>query len=996
MCCALPLCALEAFRPSEWVTRVWQTDDGLPDNRIASVLQTADGYLWVATLGGLMRFDGMEFEEQPTFPLTKLSNQNVRGLLQDRRGRVWMVMDLGMVLCVDGSQVTKFDINEAGGNSALRAMAEDGEGSVWIVRRNAVLRIRDGRVEPFGEKDGLPSGDYAWGAVSSSGEFWFARGPHVGVFRAGTFHERFTLDAANLCLAPARDGSMWIVTPTQILKCRGDEAPRVVGRFSSRMVVRTALEDRDGALWIGTTSAGLLRWCDSGIESVEVPRPQVSALAEDREGNLWAGTDGGGVCRVRTRAIGYVGDASGLPKEAAKTLCQDAEGHLWAVLQYGSLASECGGQWHVMTKADGWPQGGASCVAPARDGGVWVGMMDKGLFRWHDGNTEVWGVENGYDIRSVRSLLTATNGDVWVVTDWPNRLRVFRQGRLLDLKAPKNMQAMIALEESPDGTIWAGTSNGQLFRVQDQELVCEEEATPSAPSYVRSLHAAKDGSLWIGYGGSGLGRWRAGRYVCISVDCGLADRFISQILSDDAGRLWMTGNHGLFCAGVEDLNKVMDGVTNRVRCVTFGRGEGLSNLQPMWQFSPTGWRTREGGLYFAVGSGLLAVRPDAIRENPVAPLLALDCMRVDGRLIAKRFSGFSEEVAGSAGVSDLRACDKPLLLPPDHDKLEFEFTALSFSSPENVQFRYRLSGFDREWVEGGTQRSAKYPRLSAGHYEFHVTACNDIGVWNDTGVGLAFIVQPFFWQTWWFRLLLWTGAAALLTGVTGVVLRRHHQAQLRVIEHQRAIEHERSRIAQDMHDQLGSGLTKANMITEALRRESGVSGARYQMLRETLERLTVTMDELVWAVNPRHDTLDGLANYVVRYTQEFLSDTEIACVLDVPADLPVITLSAPIRHNLFLAFEEALSNAARHAGATEVTVRMAFQEGRLTLEVADNGSGFLHEHVRAGAQGLANMRQRLTAAGGRCEVETAVGKGTRIRFELEMNGSRDTERGGQR
>ncbi len=975
--------------PAEWLVRTWQTDEGLPDNRISGVVQTSDGYLWVATLGGLMRFDGKDFEELPTFPITKFPNQNVRGLIQDRRGRVWLVMDLGMVLCVDGAEVTKFDINEAGGNSALRALAEDGEGAVWIVRRNAVLRIRAGRVETFGEKDGLPAGDYAWGAVDTKGIFWLARGPHVGVFRNGRFETLFTLDAANLCLAPAREGGMWVVTPVQILKCSAGGELRVVERLPRRTVVRAAREDRAGTLWIGTTSAGLLHWSGNGIETVSLPRPLVTALEEDREGNLWVGTDGGGVCQVRPRAIGIVGEESGLPKESVRTVCQDEEGRLWTVMQYGALAQESGGVWRVLGKADGWPDAGASCVAPARGGGVWVGMGDRGLVRWRDGKADAYGAENGRDISSVRSLLATRDGDVWIVTDWPNRLRVLRRGQLLDVQAPRNMQAMIALAESTNGTVWAGTSNGQLFRVQELRLVCEGAAAPDYPSYVRSLHVSADDTLWIGYGGSGLGRWRSGRYAQLSADRGLADRHISQLLDDGCGRLWMTGNRGLFCARIDELDKTLDGATNRIRCVTFGRGEGLMNLQPMWQFSPAACRTQDGRLLFAVGSGLLAVTPKGLRENPVAPLVTLDRVRVDDRLVARARNGFAGDAAEEAGVLDLRELAAPLSLRPDHDKIEFAFTALSFSSPENVHFRYRLKGFDRGWVEGGTQRDAKYPRLPAGRYEFAVTACNAFGVWNATGVSLPVEIRPFYWQTWWFRGLLWACAAAFVTGVAVAVQRRRHQALLRAIERQRAIERERSRIAQDMHDQLGSGLTKASMITEALRRESGELGApgpRYQMLRETLERLTVTMDELVWAVNPGHDTLDGLANYVIRYTQEYLADTDVECVLDVPPDLPAVAVNAPARHNLFLAFEEALSNAARHAAARKVTVRMAYRDGLLVLEVGDDGRGFEKGSTRAGSHGMENMHQRLSVIGGRCEVETFPGKGTRVRFKLELKG----------
>lgn len=970
---------------SGWLVRTWQTDEGLPDNRIANVMQAADGYVWVATFGGLMRFDGVRFEERSTFHITKQPNQNVRGLLQDHRGRMWLAMDLDMVICVDGSEATMFDISEGVVNPALRAMAEDGEGAIWIVRRNTISRILNGKVERFGESAGLPPGEHAWVAADTGGTLWFARGPNVGKFQNGRFVTVLKLDAANVSLAPSQDGGLWIVTPSQLMKFSEGSPPREVARMPPRSTVRAILEDREGAVWIGTSASGLFRWSSHGLEAVDVPRPQITALAQDREGNLWVGTDGGGLYRVRPRAIGYIGKESGLPPEAVKTVCQDSDGCLWAVLQYGALARESGGRWHVMAAADGWPGGNAVCVSPDRNGGVWVGMRDRGLFRWRGGKTDVWGPENGFDIRSVRSLLSASNKDVWIVTDWPNRLRLFREGRLFDLKVPRNMQAMIALAEGPDGTIWAGVSNGQLFRVHGLEMVREAGAEPEHPCYVKSLHAMEDGSLWIGYEGAGLGRWWKGRYACMSDSQGLYDHHISQIRSDGSGRLWMTGNRGLFYAQVEELTKALDGETNRIHCVFFGRGEGLPNLQPMWQFSPTDWRTKDGRLLFAVGNGLLEVCPDAIRENPVAPFVTVEGVRVDERIVAKRNSGFALDPRDDGAVPDLRALAAPLALPPDYDKIEIDYTALSFSSPENVRFRHRMKGFDRAWVEAGTRRDAVYSRLPAGRYLFELAACNESGVWAESDVRIPIKVKPFLWQTWWAHLLIWAGALFLVAGVVAAVLRRRHQMRMQTILRRQAVDLERTRIARDMHDQLGSGLTKAGMITEALRRETGAGSSAHpslQMLRETLDHLTVTMDELVWAVNARHDTLDGLASYVIRFTQEFLAGTSISCVLDVPADLPAVTVSAPVRHNLFLAFEEALSNAARHAQATEVKVKMTYGERQLVLEVADNGCGFDVERVRAGAHGLENMRNRLITLGGRCEFETSAGHGTRVRFDI--------------
>jgi signal transduction histidine kinase len=329
-----------------------------------------------------------------------------------------------------------------------------------------------------------------------------------------------------------------------------------------------------------------------------------------------------------------------------------------------------------------------------------------------------------------------------------------------------------------------------------------------------------------------------------------------------------------------------------------------------------------------------------------------------------------------------------LTVPAGKQRLEFRFTGLYFSAPERVCYRYQLEGLDADWVESGTATAAYYSYVPPGSYRFRVTAHNGNGVWNEAGAVLALSVLPHYWQTWWFRVAAWLASVAAASGVLAAVLRRRHELRIQALERQRAIERERSRIAQDMHDELGSRLTKAGMVTEMVRRELGASPARQQRLetlRDTPQEMTVTMDELVRAVNPRHDTLDGLANYVVRFTQEFFADTDIQCLLNVPADLPAVPLTAQIRHNLFLAFKEALNNAAKHAAATEVSVRVKFAAGRLLLEVADNGIGFAADRPHTGGRGLANMRDRLNAIGGSCDIESKAGAGTRVLLKAPLS-----------
>ena len=491
------------------------------------------------------------------------------------------------------------------------------------------------------------------------------------------------------------------------------------------------------------------------LEHIAVSHPEITALTEDREGNLWVGTAGGGLNLLRPRAMDLIGTKAGLPFESVRSVCQDADGEVWVALQNGSLARGNGSEWNAVSSAEGWPGGNANCVAPVQGGGVWIGTRDRGLQRWQAGKFQEWGQREGLSSQNVRSLLQAANGDLWIATDFPSRLWRFKDGKFQRLQLPAGVRAIRALAEGVAGTIWAGTSDGQILRIQGRAVASERGAAQHEPPYsVRCLHTTADGSLWIGYAGRGIGRWHDGRYSRITTAEGLYDDFVSQMLSDDQGGLWLTGNHGLFQVRLGELMDVAEGRSAHLRSNVYGRGEGLPSLQPVYENCPTAWRGNDGQLWFSTRKGLLWVQPDKIRDNPIPPAVFVKEVKMDDQRWRSMTASFPLLPPGESKLMDLHPSGEPLQLPPQHNKIEFAFTALSFNSPENVQSRYCLKGFDTEWIEAGTQRTAKYPRLPAGRYEFDVTACNEAGVWNKTGFHLPFVVRPFFWQTWWFRALL--------------------------------------------------------------------------------------------------------------------------------------------------------------------------------------------------------------------------------------------------
>jgi len=318
-----------------------------------------------------------------------------------------------------------------------------------------------------------------------------------------------------------------------------------------------------------------------------------------------------------------------------------------------------------------------------------------------------------------------------------------------------------------------------------------------------------------------------------------------------------------------------------------------------------------------------------------------------------------------------------------------------------VRFKYRLEGLEPDWVDAGTKRSANYSHIPPGTYKFHVTACNSDGIWNDSGATLAFTVQPFFWQKWWFRIPAGLMVVALLAGAaaSGVlwIARRRMRLKLERLERLRAVEHERARIAQDIHDNLGANLTRISLLSESAHNElenPAQAAVQLERIYDTTRELTRAMDEIVWAVNPQHDTLDSLASYLGNFAQEFLGSLDVRCRLDVPLQLPQWPVTAEVRHNLFLAFKEALHNVVKHAAASEVYVSLTTGADAFILVIRDDGKGFapdvLPEEGRreasriARGHGLANMRKRLAQIGGHCEIRSSPGKGTEVKFVVAV------------
>jgi signal transduction histidine kinase len=521
-----------------------------------------------------------------------------------------------------------------------------------------------------------------------------------------------------------------------------------------------------------------------------------------------------------------------------------------------------------------------------------------------------------------------------------------------------------AIGQTPDGAMWFGTHYGGVFRLQEGHWTrfTTRDGLPS--DYVRCLHTDGDGTLWLGTI-HGLARWRKGAFAAITTANGLWHDSLSAILEDSAGNLWMSSFGGVFRVPRKELNEFFDGRRSEIQCIGYNHNDGLGALESPGGFQPAGTRTPDGRLWFPTVDGVMSVATDKLPENNVAPPVLLEETIVDGASVPQR-SG-----------------TKTLEIPPGKRRVEFRFTALSFTAPEKVRFRHKLENLDRDWSPTDDRRAIAYNFVPPGRYTFRVTACNNDGLWNSEGATVALVVRPFFWQTWWFQAGTGILVAAALTAA--VRQRERRKARLRVqrLEREHAVERERARIAQDIHDEVGASLTQIAFLSDRVQvtREEPVEVERWNArVREAARRTIQSLDEIVWAVSPKHDTLESLANYLAKFAQEHLSLAGVRCALEVPTVVPPVPVSAELRHNLLLAAREGLQNAVTHAKATEIKVALDIHKDSLEICIQDNGSGFDPLRVNGEGHGLPNMRKRLEEIGGRFEITSQTGSGTTLRF----------------
>jgi len=955
--------------PESFSTHTWTAENGLPDNSVSGLAQTPDGYLWVATQTSLARFDGFDFIPESLGETTAVTARLIRALYSDRQGRVWAALESGSIRCFSPSGVTSLLLENATTRDWVTRICEDRDGVIWMsLQRGGVCRIEHGAAVFLGEKEGVPNLSRGCICADRDGAIWLSEGKNLAVFREGRFRTKAENLEAFAAICPRRASGVWFAGPHGFRFYSEAEGlgPEYAFPNSSRTYdVSVLLEDQVGRVWIGNFGGGLFCWDGHELFTVPTPTDDIFALVEDHDGNIWVGAEGGGLTRIRPRRSRLLGAAEGLPTSSAHSIAADQNGSLWIVSRDGEITEHKEGSPQLTHLPP--PPWSATCLTVDMTGQLWLGTGNLGIYAWRDGSYVAIGTGTPLASDAVRALFATSNGEV-LASGQTSGIHRMHAGQLTSYRLPAANDYARAFAEDSEHTLWAGTLTGRLLQIREDGLKdCTPAGFPSGAS-IRALAPAADGGLWIGFAKHGLAKLSGERLTCLRKDDGLWSETVSQIAEDGHGNLWMGGNRGYFHITLSDFDAFANKTEDKVRSHIFGPGDSLPALQASFGHFPSTAALPGGKLAFATSSGVLILDPAAPTVTHDEPPVHLRSIEIDGR---------AHPLGDGAAVT----------IPAGSQRFGLQFTAISLSAPENVHFRYQMEGYESGWISAGNLRTATYSRVPPGQYVFRVQACGEDGRWNHAGATVRLSVTPYFWQTKSFQFGTILGCAALSAAATRHFLRRKVRRAVREMEQMAFLERERSRIARDMHDDLGATLMRIAMLgdlqhssPQAAEKDSGFAETVSKLARGALR----SMDEIVWAINPHSDTSEHLLEYLGQYAAEYLVAAGIRCRLDFPqADHPQ-TIPSDVRHNLFLATKEALRNVVKHSGATEVNLRAQLSASALTLVIEDNGRGFLNGQPPCLANGLQSIQIRLAQSRGTSRIESTPSQGTRVILTIPL------------
>lgn len=981
----------------------WTADDGLPQNSVYGITQTRDGYLWLATVDGLARFDGARFTIFNKSNSPGIINNRFISLFESTNGDLWAGTEESGIVRFHGGRFEHFGA-EAGVPQSVVWIESDAnvDGRAIFHAPDRTVRFLDGKASPFeaGADLSLPVR-----AVRSSNVKIYCRFNSEKQFSEcfiddgwqslsisdGSPKEKFlsVIQEANsdgssktwfMSVAQEANGVIWMITAdgrlaqaengrvTRIYDER-DGLPKNLLYLMTGARLALLAKDADGALWlVDLPSMQKELLFKKGAVPLPLDKSEILSTYTDGEGNLWFGTTRDGLFRARKQVVTTYSEADGIASKTVYPIYEDSSGKIW-IGATGGLSKYENGIFTVIKSTKNF-----LVYAIGEDAAGRILISDAGALYIQENNEFVpFEPEKILAIGYVYAIYADRENALWIGGE--GGLRRFKDDLLTSFSIADGLAGndVKTIIEARGGGLWIGTYGG-LSLLKDGKFASWTERDGLPSNTVRALYEDSDGTLWIGTYDGGLARFKDGKFTHYNSSIGLHNDGAFQILEDERRWFWISSNHGIYRVSRDELNEYADGRRLSITSTAYGKSDGMLNAEANGGRSPAGVKTRSGHLWFPTQDGVAMIDPREIKINAQPPPVVIESVKIDNEL---------SELPALAEKSELR-------IEPSQQNFEITYTALSFINSENLRFKYKLEGLDDEWIDAGTRRLAYFSHVPPGNYTFHVIAANSDGVWNEHGATLKITVDPPFYRTWWFLSLF----VLSLSGLAFFIYRRRVSRLEREKRNQEAFsrrlielqENERKRIAGELHDSLSQNLVIIkNRAMMSLSERDNVSNA-FEQIEEIAEAATESLAEVrEIAANLRPFQIDRLG---LTKAVRALIRKNAAPNLKITSRIDDIdgTLPPEMQINLYRILQESLNNVIKHSKADEAEVLIEKIGKTINIKIRDNGIGFdqsvRFEDEAGGGFGLTGMSERARILGSTLVVESSAGKGVAVSFQI--------------
>lgn len=955
----------------------WTTANGLPQNTVTGVAQTPDGYLWLATFDGLARFDGVRFTIFDKGNTKGIVNNRFSGLFVDKEGAVWAATENGVITVYRNGAFTSYQPPENFSSSIT--IVSDVAGNAVIETVDGYFYLRDGKFIPTADQKEKNVRQIYYGKSAAKWTF-----EQNGVSRqkdGQTTNYPLDLPSDYLNLAVSslayedKHGALWIrfkdklcrLADAQISTFTRDEIPAL-----KELSLQTILDDAEGSVWFVFGAANpnaqldgqLVKFKDGQFTSYKFGKSVPAGIGiTDREGNFWLATTTG-LRRLRRQLITSLSVKDGLNRNEVYPLLETSKGDILIGTVQGVNRYADGKITDLGLKyTEAFPlyMRGLWEDSQAR---VWLGYQGEGGFGRFEKPSSVKRIGQNNTPNGATDFASDREGNIWIATE--EGLYKYKDDQEIAHYTTKDglqNDKIITIHFDRNRNLWLGTFDG-LSQFKDGKFINFGEVENSPKGFVRAIYEDADGTLWFGTYGDGLVRLRDGKFFNYRVEHGLFNNGVFAILEDNRGNFWMSSNRGIHRVGKQDLNDFADGKIPKLNSVSYDEKDGMLNAECNGGRIPAAIKTKDGKLWFATMGGVAIIDPEAEKVNPYPPPVVIENISIDRKSV------------------DLTTSQ--IELKPGQSNIAIEYTGLSLTKSDQIKFRYKLEGLEENWVEAGTKRTVDYSYLPAGSYTFRVIAANANGIWNNEGAAVKIIVRPFFYQTWWFRVL-----ATLVVALIVWLIYHNRVSHLREIAETKTAfsrqliesqEAERKRIAAELHDGLGQnlvviknramlGINKGDDKERVAKELNNISESATQALEEVREITN----------NLRPQLLDRLG--LTKAINSMLKKVSDVIEIEIEIDLIDNIFNESEEISVYRIVQESVNNIIKHSNASDAIVRIKRDESKVLITIEDNGKGFDVLNVKSGL-GLVGLKERAQLLNGEFVIDSKIGEGTKISFRV--------------